>query len=136
MKLLKQPILNTKKTKNDTVYHIEVLEIIRNQINSKGDSLKLGTIGFPDGLTVSLSEGAFKYSNAVIENEVLYVDIETIHTPEGVKLRNTIDRDLQICFRPAGISTLLNDTPNKVVHSDYQLITIAAIQKEDDSLNL
>jgi hypothetical protein len=144
MKLLKQPILNTNPTKNNRMYPIEVLESIKKQINERNSSANIGTIGYPEGLDVSLSDAAFKYSNAVIEKDVLYVDIETIHTPEGVELRRMLDEEQDLRFRPGGQATLKGDVPEethnllkipKYVNEDYQLITIAAITPDEDAIN-
>lgn len=60
MKLLKQLILNTNRTKNNRLYPIEVLETIKTQINAGGSNL--GTIGYPEDFEVSLSNAAFTYS--------------------------------------------------------------------------
>jgi hypothetical protein len=144
MKLLKQVILNTRATRNNRRYPIEVLESIKDQINKKDKSLNIGTIGYPTDLIVSLSDSAFRYSNAVIENEILYIDIETVHTPKGVELRNMIDNKEDIRFRPGGISTLKSGIPSEVLNLidvpnevciDYQLITISAIQASEDAIN-
>jgi hypothetical protein len=143
MKLLKQPILNTNPTKNNRKYPIEVLESIKRQINERNPSMNIGTIGYPEGLEVSLSKAAFKYSNAVIEKDVLYVDIETIHTPEGIELRKMLEVDNDIRFRPGGQATLQGEVPEethnllkipKYVSEDYQLITIAAITPDEDAM--
>ena len=143
MKLLKQLILNTNRTKNNRLYPIEVLETIKAQINAGGSNL--GTIGYPEDLEVSLSNAAFTYSNAVIENESLYADIETIHTPKGIELRKLIEVASDIRFRPSGQATLEGPMPvethnllniAKHVSADYQLIAIAAISSEEDAINL
>ena len=138
-------ILNTKVTKNNRQYPIEVLEIIRDQINSRKHEQNLGTIGFPQDLEIKVSDAAFRYSNAVIREQVLYVDIETIHTPTGIEFRRMIEVDHDLRFRPGGSATLegpmpvethnLLDTP-KHVGLDYQLITIAAITADEDAMNM
>ena len=144
MKLLKQVILNTRVTKNNRRYPVEVLESIKDQINKRDKDLNIGTIGYPTDLIVSLSDSAFRYSNAVIENEILYADIETIHTPKGVELRNMIDNEEDIRFRPGGMSTLKGGIPSEVLNLidvpnevciDYKLITISSIQESDDVIN-
>lgn len=144
MKLLKQVILNTRVTKNNRRYPIEVLESIKDQINKRNKDLNIGTIGYPTDLIVSLSDSAFRYSNAIIENEILCVDIETVHTPKGVELRNMIDNEEDIRFRPGGMSTLKGGIPSEVLNLidvpnevciDYKLITISAIQESDDAIN-
>ena len=144
MKLLKQAILNASVTKNNRRYPIEVLESIKDQINKRDKDLNIGTIGFPTDLIVALSDSAFRYLNAIIENEILYVDIETIHTPNGVKLRNMIDNEEDIRFRPGGMSTLKSGIPSEVLNLidvpnevciDYQIITISAIQESEDAIN-
>lgn len=143
MKLLKREILNSEPTKNNRRYTPEVLEIIKDQINSRDADRNLGTIGYSEGLDVALSDVAFKYSNAVIENNILYADIETIHTPQGVKLRQMIETGSDIRFRPGGKATLEGEMPvethnllnvPKHVGRDYKLITLAAINPEEDAL--
>jgi hypothetical protein len=144
MKLTKVMILNTEATKNNRRYPLPVLEKIRDQINSRDASRNLGTIGFPEGLTISLQDAAFRYSNAVIEKEALYVDIETIHTPKGVDLRRMLEDEIDLRFRPGGQATLEGEMPQethnllgvpKHVSEDYQLITIAAITPDEDAIS-
>jgi hypothetical protein len=143
MKLYNQLILNTEPTKNNRRYPIEVLETIKNQINSDVNK-NIGTIGFPEGLEISLSESAFTYSNAYISNDVLYCDIELINTPKGVELRRMIDENTDVRFRPGGQATLKGEMPVEThnllgipahVSEDYKLITIAAINAEEDAIN-
>ena len=138
-------ILNTKVTKNNRRYPIEVLEIIRDQINSRKRDQNLGTIGFPKDLEIAFSDAAFRYYNAVVRNEVLYVDIETIHTPLGIEFRKLIEVDNDLRFRPGGSATLDGPVPvethnllnvPKHVGRDYQLITIAAITFDEDAMNM
>lgn len=143
MKLLKREILNSEPTKNNRRYTPEVLEIIKDQINSRERDKNLGTMGYPAGLETPLCDVAFRYSNAVIENNVLYADIETIHTPEGIKLRQMIESGIDVRFRPGGQATLDGEMPvethnllniPKHVGKDYQLITVAAISPEEDAV--
>ena len=141
---LETTILNTRPTKNNRCYPMEVLEIIRDQINSKPVDANLGTIGYPKGLEILLGDAAFRYSNARIVDDSLLVDIETIHTPKGVELRRIIDEGMDIRFRPGGSATLEGPMPvethnllgiPKHVSTDYQLITIAAITPDEDAIN-
>jgi hypothetical protein len=144
MKLLKQPILNTKATKNNRKYSSDLIELIEQQINRREKSRNLGTLGYPEGLVVDLFQVAFVYSNAVVEGDVLYVDIETLNTSKGIELERILESENDICFRPGGSATLEGDMPDethnllnvpKHVSNDYQLITIAAITANEDALN-
>jgi hypothetical protein len=140
---LKEPILNTEATKNNRRYPLPVIEKIRDQINAREDSGNLGTIGYPEGLEIPLAEVAFKYKNAVVEDEVLYVDIETVGTPRGIRLAEEISAGADVRFRTSGTGTLEGEIPEethnllgvpKHVSEDYQLITIAAITSEEDAV--
>ena len=91
MKLLKQPILNTKTTKNNRKYSSDLIELIGHQINRREKSRNLGMLGYPEGLVVDLPQVAFVYSNAVVEGDVLYVDIETLNTSKGIELERILE---------------------------------------------
>ena len=140
---LKEPILNTEVTKNNRRYPLPVLKKIRDQINSREDSGNLGTIGYPEGLVIPLADVAFKYKNAVVEDEVLYVDIETVGTPQGTILSDMLEYEMDLRFRPIGTGTLEGEVPMEtknlleipnLISKDYQLITIAAITSEEDAV--
>jgi hypothetical protein len=87
MRLFKRPILNAK---------LSIIEDIRDQINSLEEKDKLGIFGIPE--KISLSEAAFRYSNAIVEKKILYVDIETISTPKGVEFRRLLETEADIEF--------------------------------------
>lgn len=140
---LKEPILNTEATKNNRRYPLPVLEKIRDQINAREDYRNLGTIGYPEGLEIPLNKVAFQYRNAVVEDGVLYADIETLGTPHGARLAEMIESGVDLRFRPGGQSTLEGEMPMethnllgvpKHVSEDYQIITIAAISPEEDAV--
>lgn len=142
MKLLKQLILNTEVTKNNRRYPIGVLETIKNQINLSGQNI--GTIGYTTDLVVTPTNAAFTYSNAIIENDSLYADIEIINTTKGIELKNIFETTTDIRFRPAGQATLKGSMPvethnlldiPKHVSDDYKLISIAAITASEDAIN-
>ena len=88
MKLIKRPVLNAK---------LSILEDIKSQINSLEEKARTGFFGVPKTETV-LSEAAFRYSNAQIENKVLYIDAETISTPKGVEFRRLVEESTDIEF--------------------------------------
>ena len=148
MKLYKQPILNTNASLNNRRYPLEVLISIKDQIiemSSKG--MGLGTLGYDtEGLEkcgVNMSKIAFKYSNPLIENETLYVDIEVLGTREGNLLKSLLEAQVDLRFRPAGTASLVGEMPQethnllgvpKHVATDYKLISLAAIGPEEDAL--
>lgn len=136
-------ILNTEVNKNNRRYNKEVLDIIRDQINSNPET-NFGTIGYTTDLTVPLCDAAFRYSNAVVENNSLYADIETLSTPKGIDLLRMVESEMDIRFRPAGMATIKGGMPVEtlnllkipnIVGDDYKLISIAAINPEDDAVN-
>lgn len=141
MKLSKQLILNTQVTKNNRRYNTEVLESIKNQINS-GERVNYGTMGYPEGLNVSFSTVGFTFSNAVIEEEALYCDITLLETPAGESIKSLLG---DLVFRPAGQATIKGEMPVEtlnllkvpnVVNEDYHLICISAIPKSEDAVNI
>lgn len=141
MKLEKQLILNTRPTLNGRMYPLKVLEQIRDQINSNDPSINIGTLGYPEGLDISLTDAAFTYTNAVIENDCLYVDIQILSTPDGEKIKHQIEVDQRVgvssrVFRPAGQASLegeLSDS-HRMVCDDYKIITIASILNDEDAI--
>ena len=90
-----------------------------------------------------MSKIAFKYSNPLIENETLYVDIEVLGTREGNLLKSLLEAQVDLRFRPAGTASLVGEMPQethnllgvpKHVATDYKLISLAAIGPEEDAL--
>ena len=137
MKLEKQLILNTQPTLNSRVYPLAVLEQIRDQINSNDASVNIGTFEYPEGLEFSLSKAAFTYSNAIIENDCLYADIQILSTPDGEKIKYQLEVGVSSrVFRPAGQATLDDELSDSqlTVGGDYRLIAIASISKEEDAV--
>jgi hypothetical protein len=149
VKLNKVLLLNTEVTKNNRRYTKEVLESIRDQINSEDSSRQIGTMGFPEGLEINLRDAAFTYSNAVVEGDCLYVDISPLKTTMGDELVRRLELDSQfstssVRFRPGGMATNqgvpveVKNTLNvpDVVNSDYKIISVAAIDESEDALNI
>jgi hypothetical protein len=148
MKLYKQPILNTNASLNNRRYPLGVLVSIKDQIiEMSSKETAHGTIGYDiESIKkggINLSKIAFKYSNPLIENETLYVDIKTLETPEGKLLRSLLESGIDLRFRPAGTASLVGEMPQethnllgvpKHVSSDYKLIGLAAINPEEDAL--
>jgi hypothetical protein len=142
MKLYKQLLLNTEVTLNNRRYPLEVIESIRDQINSRDEDRNLGTVGYEENLEIDLSKVAFKYSNAVIENNALYVDIEMLDTPLGKSL-NEVLGDMR--FRPAGTGTFDGGMPVETmnllkvpsrVSMGYKILSVAAINPSEDALQM
>jgi len=139
MKLEKQIILNSYPTKNGRVYTPQALEAIKKQINSSEKSRNLGALEYPEDLSVSMSDVAFTYSNAIIENGSLCVDIEILSTPMGEKLKESLEVDKRVgisrrVFRTAGQATLDKVDNFSIVGDDYQLMFIASVSSETDAL--
>lgn len=106
-----------------------------------------GTVGYDleslEKSTLNVSKIAFEFSNPLIENETLYVDIKILETPEGQLLRSALEAKMDLRFRPAGMGSLDGEMPQEVhnlldvpkhVSSDYKLICLAAINPEEDAL--
>ena len=128
-----QLILNTEVTKNSHKYSLDVLESIKEQINSKPKSANIGTIGYTDQLVDVLIDAAFMYTNAIIRDGGLYVDIEILPTPQGKVLENGFNS--HTVFRPKGMSSILDSIDHIGIVSDsYELLGIAAIDKKDDAV--
>lgn len=148
MKLYKQPILNTNASLNNRRYPLEVLVSIKDQIiEMSSKQSAFGTVGYDseslEKETLNVSKIAFEFSNPLIENETLYVDIKTLETPEGQLLRSLLESEIDLRFRPAGMGSLDGEMPQEVhnlldvpkhVSSDYKLISLAAINPEEDAL--
>jgi hypothetical protein len=148
MKLNKQPILNTNATLNNRRYTLEVLVSIKDQIiEMSSKESAFGTLGYDsealEKATVNLSKVAFGFSNPLIENETLYVDIEVLETPEGEVLRSLLESKMDLRFRTSGMASLVGEMPQEVhnlldvpkhVSPDYKLIGLAAINPEEDAL--
>jgi hypothetical protein len=145
VKLKKVLLLNTEITKNNRRYTKEILESIRDQINSRNIDINIGTMGFSEGLAINLRDASFTYSNAVVENECLYVDIDSLNTTMGQELVRRLDIDFHsVRFRPGGqattqgVSVEVKNTLGvaDVVNIDFKLTTVAAIDESEDALNI
>ena len=148
MKLYKQPILKTNPTLNNRRYPLEVLVSIKDQIIEMSNKQSaFGTVGYDseslEKATLSVFKIAFRFSNPLIEDETLYVDIEVLETPEGGILRSLLESKMDLRFRPSGMASLVGEMPQEVhnlldvpkhVSSDYKLIGLAAINPEEDAL--
>ena len=138
MKLEKVQILSTSPNLNGRMYPLHVLESIRDQINSNEPHRNIGTMGYSEGLDVNLTDAAFTYANARIIDEALYVDIESLKTPKGDTFKHSIEVDSRcdnthIVFRTAGRGTLKDGDGVQVVNDDFRLISVAAINKDEDA---
>jgi hypothetical protein len=145
MNLYKQPILNTNASLNNRRYTLEVLVSIKDQIiEMTSKETAFGTLGYDtESLVTNPSRIAFKYSNPLIEDEILYVDIEVLETPEGGVLRSLLESEIDLRFRTNGMASLVGEMPQEVhnlldvpkhVSSDYKLIGLAAINPGEDAL--
>lgn len=148
MMLNKQPVLNTNPSLNNRRYPLEVLVSIKDQIiEMSSKETAFGTLGYDieslEKCVTNLSRIAFKYSNPLIEDEILYVDIEVLETPEGGILRSLLEAKMDLRFRPSGMASLVGEMPQEVhnllgvpkhVSPDYKLVGLAAINPEEDAL--
>ena len=107
MILHRQVLIDTNSRDNTYLYDNDLITLIREQIN-RSESDNLGLIGYTDTNSVPLSKSAFRYSNALVENGILYVDIETIHTPEGIVFRKLLDSEVPMKFKAAGTGVTEN----------------------------
>lgn len=161
-KIEKVLILNTKPNRNNRVYELHILELIKDQINSKDSGFNIGLLGIPEFFNKTdiinvdfikpthVTDIAFTYDNARIENDELYVDINICSTIDGKTLKNILDEEEKtktsmIVFRPNGIGNFVSSTgestnnllktPNKI-SDDYELVSISAIPSIDDAIIL
>ncbi len=149
MYIERELIINTKANKNNRLYPINVLELIRDQINRSDKWNNCGILGLPASEVITLGQVAFTYTNAVVEDESLYCDIEIIDTRRGDELKQILsyesDGHKRIVFRPSGIGKFRGDGPEEVrnlldipnvIADDYRLLTISAIPVTEDAVNL
>ncbi len=112
-----------------------------------GKKSAFGTIGYDyeslEKCIINPSKIAFGFSNPLIENETLYVDIEILETPEGQLLRSILESQMELRFRPGGMGSLDGEMPQEVhnllnvpknVSLDYKLISLYAINPSEDAL--
>jgi hypothetical protein len=148
MYIERELIINDKPNKNNRRYPIEVLQKMRDQINSKDRWQNLGILGNPESSIITLGQVAFNYSNAVIEDNALYCDIEVIDTRRGDELKQILgyesDGHKRIVFRPVGEGTFKGPVPEEVhnlldvpnVVDTYTLHMINAFPITEDAVNL
>lgn len=123
-------LLNTNQTNNNRCYTIESLQSIADQINESPTHKKFGRNKYESAI-LTLSEASFTVSNAVIENNSLYIDIEVLSTPAGEELKNMIN---EVAFRP--MTMIPSDEDYKIISSKLTYLYTAAIEKSTDALNL
>jgi hypothetical protein len=149
MYIERELIINTKANKNNRRYPINILELIRDQINRSDKWNNTGILGLPTSEVITLGQVAFIYTNAIVEDESLYCDIEIIDTKRGDELKQILsyesDGHKRIVFRPSGMGTFRGEVPEEVhnllnvpnvIADDYQLLTISAIPANEDAVNL
>jgi hypothetical protein len=147
MYIEKELIINDKPNKNNRRYPIEVLQKMRDQINSKDRWQNLGILGHPESNVIRLGQVAFNYSNAVIEDNALYCDIEVIDIHRGAELKQILeyekDGHKRIVFRPIGEGSFNGEVPEEVhnlleisVVDRYDLLMISAFPITEDAVNL
>lgn len=129
---MRTKLLNTTVNKNQRKYDLPLLELIRDQINSSDPDRNIGTLGTFSSDAVPLAQAAFLYKNARVEGDSLYAEIELLDTPAGKKLKGML---ADVVFRPAGIGNLSVSMGIRVVQDDYELVSVNAIPREEDSLN-
>lgn len=149
MILKRQLLLNTEVTKNNRRYPLEILESVRDQINGRDSSLNFGFRDYPTDEVFSdlekliVKNAAFAYSNAIVEEESLYIDIIALSTHEGMKFAEMIKEGLDLRFRPIGTGTLKGKVPAEVhnlleipnvVSEDYQLLSIGIVDPSQDAI--
>ena len=127
-------ILNGEVTKNGRKYNPETLESIKDQINSRDKSMNIGQLGYPEGFDINLRNAAFTYSNAIVENGILYADIEILKTMMGDEVKRLLELGTSpsskgIVFRPAGVGNVESQNIN-----DYKLLGIHIILLGDDAI--
>jgi len=146
MLIKKRLIINTNVNKNNRKYSLAALEAMSNQINSGDRNSNLGILGEidPTGI-IAIDQVAFVYTNAMIEKESLYVDIEVLKTTAGNNLKRMIDTEFMV-FRPIGNAEVPESigigqmmdmlSIPQTVGEDYSLVTLTCIHESQDAVNL
>lgn len=136
MILYKQVLIDSKAT-NAYFYDSDLLMLIRDQINQSEKNL--GQFDFPDTTNaIDLAKAAFLYRNAVVEKGILYVDIETIHTPDGIVFRRLVESGTRIIYKPAGtgrheyITDQMGIQKKTIDIETYRFLTACALISEQN----
>ena len=137
MILYKQLLIDSSSSTNNYLYNVDLLTSIRDQINQSEKNL--GMIDFPESdAVIELSKAAFTYKNAVLEKGILYVDIETIHTPCGITFRRLLDSDVEIAYKASATGNYSNVISRmgieekKIDNETYKFLTVSAIVSEQN----
>lgn len=113
---------------NGRCYPIEILYKIKHQINAKGSIY--GQLSHPEqGGPIDLNKASHEIIDVSIEDNVLYVDVKILDTPEGNILFSVID---SVVFRPNGYGSL-NEDGVHVNIDDYEIISFDAVLAREDS---
>lgn len=123
MKFVRSVLTVDKPNKNGRIYPKSLVE---NWVNNFKESF--GTIGYPQDSKITLSEASHKINRIEIKNDELFVEAETLVTPNGIKLDNLLEKDLDsITLRSFGFGNL----ENNIIQDDYELVTFCAVPTKD-----
>ena len=109
-------------TSTNRIYLMPLIEKMYKKLASSQLHESFGGFGQPTGHTVNQEDVAFTYENPVIEDNVLYVDINILDTPKGKELMKQLDH---VDFKPIGQNGPVDE--NNVVQDSYELLSINAI---------
>ena len=120
-KILKADVPNS----NGRIYTIDVIKKIMFD-KPKGLGMIDNTSSFLKEIPLNLVSHKFELK---VEDDYLVASIQPLDTPEGVQLKNLIEKD-KVAFRTVGMGTISDAN----IISDYTLVSINAYCKEDVAL--
>ena len=120
-KILKADVPNS----NGRIYTIDVIKKIMFD-KPKGLGMIDNTSSFLKEIPLNLVSHKFELK---VEDDYLVASIQPLDTPEGVQLKNLIEKD-KVAFRTVGMGTISDVN----IISDYTLVSINAYCKEDVAL--
>ena len=126
MKLERVKIIESDNpTPSGRIYPASVVEKMYKKIAAAGPHERFGEMGMPEAHTVDLSNVAFVYENPLLEDGILYVDINILETDKGNELKEIVDN---VEFKTTGFGEV---DENNIIQDNYEMISINAIPKTE-----
>ena len=97
------------------------------KINNK---TAFGTIGYPDGVTIPLTEVSHSVENIDVKDTYATVSIRVLNTTKGKQILEMMEKD-EIVVRPGGYGNLSKCG----IIENYTMTTTAIIPKYQDAFN-
>ena len=108
---------------NGRIYPKAILEReVRNYQKFIQERRALGELDHPATSVVELKNVSHLVTNAYMEGDVVYGEVEILPTPKGEILKSLIEAGVKIGISSRGVGSTTNEGGHQMVNDDFQLI--------------